>query len=73
MPAGTRDPEAWEMGRELMRVLQATGRYSATGLAEACSAIGRPHARETISRVLNGQQPPSYGLVEDLALAAGKR
>ncbi|MFP5308646.1 MAG: helix-turn-helix domain-containing protein [Actinomycetes bacterium] len=71
MPPETRDAEAWEMCRELMRVLHATGRYSATGLSEACDAIGRPHARETISRVLNGKQPPSYGLVEDLAMAAG--
>lgn len=71
VPADARDPEACLMARELHRLLHATGRTNVSALARACAAAGRPHDRATISRVLNGTQPASRELVEDLALAAG--
>ena len=71
VPADARDPEACEMARELHRLLHATGRYDLSGLSRACADLGRPHDRSTISRVLNGRQPASRELVEDLAHAAG--
>lgn len=70
VPPEARDPEAAIAVRELCRLLHATGRYRVSDLARACAGLGRPHARETISRVLNGTQPPSMQLVEDLARAA---
>ncbi len=71
VPTDARDPEACLAARELHRLLHATGRYDVSALARACAHAGRPHARSTISRVLNGRQPASRWLVEDLAHAAG--
>lgn len=71
MPPETRDPVSWAMARELMRILQSSGKYAVSDLARRCADKGRPHSRETISRVLNGKQPGSQELIEDLAIAAG--
>ncbi len=68
---GPSDPEAAAMTAELAGPLRRRGQYNVTALARACAAMGRPHPRTTISKVLNGDRWPSMALVEDLARAAG--